>query len=123
MAKIEYEKKERPLDWTDIILRQLERMNDALDKGERRRFITNVEGLNRNMHPYWDEEYKKGVEEAKEAFFETTDKIPNPGSEKDKAKRFQAEYERAAKIHIFLIDLIHRSKFLPFKKVFGVVDI
>jgi len=125
MAKEEKYKFPDSLDFTGILFKQISIILEARHKGDIDGYMRNVEGLDHLLAGHWENE-KEYLEELKKIdneYGKRLEMIPNPGDEEDTMRRFQIDYERSQAVFKALIKLIHRCGFLPFRRVFGVIDI
>jgi len=125
MAREEKYKFPDSLDFTGILFTQIKLILEARHKGDMIGYMKDVEGLDHLLAGHWEneKEYLEEVKKINEEHDKRMMAIPNPGNKQDEMRRIQMEYERAQAVFKSLIKLIHRCGFLPFRRVFGVIDI
>ena len=110
------------LDFPKILFKQVSLILDARNSGDTDSYIRNVEGLDHLMFYFWDDDYKKNVNNVGEMFKANMGKIPNPGGEREKVMRLQAKYNYAQGIFKALMSLVGRCGFLPFREFTVIID-
>ena len=99
-----------PLRFEDILFKQIMKVLDSAEKRDPEAFVVNVEMLENLLNPWIDKQYKDKVDG-------TSDKVWINKKEYDFVKCREAEnrFEQ-------LMNLIHRSGFLPLKEIEVIIE-
>jgi hypothetical protein len=102
------------LDFSQIVFRQINTCREQRVSDDAS-FVRSVEVLNDLLCAYWDDQYKKAITNGGKMTKMENPFDPNPN--------MNTQVEKARLVFRELLNLIHRSGFLPFREVEGVIEL
>jgi hypothetical protein len=101
-----------PLDYTGIIFQHINDCRKAVSNGEQ--FLMSVQVLSDLLTPYYDEQFDEDLKDAKIQ--------PNAANPYQNAVTIEEKVDHARAMLRALVKLVHRSGFMPEKRIEGVLD-